>query len=581
MNIAQRPSASLSGFDESPGQVDQKAAAKALLRSIVALQSSRTIFVFLFLSIVLSFLASVLLAISPVLFSKAVDALSSESTVTSGALIFVLLSLIALGISKFLTEQRWLIYQPAENRILNSVRETYLQHLLNLPVSFHVNRSMGRLDSIVGQGLAGIQTLSGMVFTQLSPLIFEILITSAAVFTFVDADISAIILATIVFYVLTLVIGAEWASRRLKMALNVSIEAQGAAGDAILNAEGIKTLVIEDEIVRSYRERLHDVHLRFRKFYFSRGFLGITLSAVLLCGFAAALWLSATRAVLGELSVGALVLTNTYILQLFRTMEGFSFSYRDTRQSFESVKRFLEVFAEDRDADQRSLGPVDALSAIDIDKVSYKYPDGRWALRNASLRVEKGKITALLGKSGSGKSTLVRLVLKSLPLSEGNIRANGVDINELNGLELRRKIAVVPQDAVMFRESLGFNISLSSNPDQRKMEAAVRAAEIADLVLGLPDGYDTEIGERGFKLSGGERQRLAIARAIYRDADILIFDEATSALDERTKAEILNLIRSLSVSRGILLITHDQAVAAIADTIVALDREKDQNSLPT
>ncbi|WP_157952908.1 ATP-binding cassette domain-containing protein, partial [Agrobacterium pusense] len=120
-----------------------------------------------------------------------------------------------------------------------------------------------------------------------------------------------------------------------------------------------------------------------------------------------------------------------------------------------------------------------------------------------------------------------------------------------------------------------------SNPDQRKMEAAVRAAEIADLVLGLPDGYDTEIGERGFKLSGGERQRLAIARAIYRDADILIFDEATSALDERTKAEILNLIRSLSVSRGILLITHDQAVAAIADTIVALDREKDQNSLPT
>ena len=133
----------------------------------------------------------------------------------------------------------------------------------------------------------------------------------------------------------------------------------------------------------------------------------------------------------------------------------------------------------------------------------------------------------------------------------------------------------------MFRESLGFNISLSSNPDQRKMEAAVRAAEIADLVLGLPDGYDTEIGERGFKLSGGERQRLAIARAIYRDADILIFDEATSALDERTKAEILNLIRSLSVSRGILLITHDQAVAAIADTIVALDREKDQNSLPT
>ncbi|WP_194288241.1 ABC transporter ATP-binding protein [Agrobacterium tumefaciens] len=578
MNIAQRPSGSAAGSDLSSGHVDRKATARALMRSIVALQSSRTIFVLLFFSVVLSFIASVLQAVSPILFSKAVDTFSSEQMVSSGASTFVLLSILALGISKFMTEQRWLIYQPAENRILNSVRETYLEHVLNLPVAFHVNRSMGRLDSIVGQGLAGIQTLSGMLFTQLSPLLFEIFITTIAVFTFVDADISAIILATIVLYVLTLMIGAEWASKRLKMALNVSIDAQGAAGDAILNAEGIKTLVIEDEIIKSYRERLYDVQLRFRKFYFSRGFLGITLSAVLLFGFGVALWLSATRTISGELSVGALVLTNTYVLQLLRTMEGFSFSYRDTRQSFESVKRFLDVFAEEKDADQRSLRSVGALSEIDIKHVSYQYPEGRWALRDASLRVEKGKITALLGKSGSGKSTLVRLVLKSLPLSTGNILANGIDTTEINGFELRRKIAVVPQDAVMFRESLGFNISLTSNPDYGKMEAAVRAAEIADLVAGLPNGYNTEIGERGFKLSGGERQRLAIARAIYRDADILIFDEATSALDETTKTEILNLIRSLSFNRGILLITHDQMAAAIADTIVALDSTSYQTS---
>lgn len=573
MNIAQQPSGSPLNPDGPPAQVDRRSAAKALVRSIIALQQSRTIFVFLFLSVGLSFLASVLQAASPVLFSKAIDAFSTESGLSKGAMVFVVLSLIALGISKFLTEQRWLVYQPAENQILNSVRETYLAHVLNLPVGFHVNRSMGRLDSIVGQGLGGIQTLSGMLFTQLSPLLFEILITSVAVFAFVDADISALILATIGVYVLTLVLGAEWASRRLKVALSASIDAQGAAGDALLNAEGIKTLVIEDEIVKSYRERLNDVHSRFRKFYFSRGFLGVILSAVLLFGFALALWLSTTRVIANELSVGALVLTNTYILQLFRTMEGFSFSYRDTRQSFESVKRFLEVFAEEKDADQRSLKSVNSLSSIDIDAVSYKYPDGRWALRNASLRIEKGKITALLGKSGSGKSTLVRLILKALPLGEGSIRANGADIEEVNGLELRRKIAVVPQDTVMFRDSLDFNISLSSHPDREKMEAAIKAAEIEELVSKLPDGYRTEIGERGFKLSGGERQRLAIARAIYRDADILIFDEATSALDEITKAEILNLIKSLSSNRGILLITHDQAVAAIADTVVALDKE--------
>ncbi|TCU15963.1 ATP-binding cassette subfamily B protein [Rhizobium sullae] len=573
MNVAQRPSHRSQTAIESSEAVDRTSTAKILLRSIVALQSGRTIFVFLLLSVGLSFLASILQALSPILFSKAIDALSSKEFPGHQALSFVVFALLALALSKFLVEQRWLIYQPAENRILNSVREVYLRHILDLPVGFHVNRSMGRLDSIVGQGLGGIQTLSGMLFTQLSPLLFEVLITSIAFFTFVDADVSLIVLATIALYAVALVFGAELASRRLKIALNASIDAQGTAGDAILNAEGVKTLVIEEAVVKSYRDRLGEVHARFRTFYFSRGFLGIALSAVLLLGFASAVWLSAMRVVSNELSVGALVLTNTYILQLFRTLEGFSFSYRDTRQSFEAVKRFLDVFAEEKDPDQGSLQAVSGISRLDIEGAGYRYPDGRHALRSATLHVERGKITALLGRSGSGKSTLVRLVLKTLPLNEGRILLDGVDIGRLDGLKLRRKIAVVPQDAVMFRESLGFNISLSNEPNLAKLWAAVRAAEIEELVRGLADGFDTEIGERGLKLSGGERQRLAIARAIYRDADILIFDEATSALDEKTKGEILRLIRVLSSQRGVLFITHDQQVASIADEVVTLEHE--------
>lgn len=570
MTIAQRPSLSPTEQEKPQERVDRGRAAKALLRSIVELQRGRKIIGRLLLSVILSFIASVLMATSPILFSKAVDAFSLDRNMSMGALTLVTLSVVALGVSKFMTEQRWLVYQPAENQILNSVRETYLRHLLNLPVAYHLNRSMGRLDSIVGQGIGGIQTLSGMLFTQLSPLVFEIAITTVAVFTFVDSDISLIIATTIVFYIATLVVGAEWISRRLKTALNATIDAQGVAGDAILNAEGIKTLVIEGEIIRSYRQRLDDAHVRFKSFYFSRGALGLTLTATLIVGFAAALFLSATRTMSGELSVGALVLTNAYVLQLIRTMEGFSFSYRDTRQSFEAVKRFLDVFAEEKDEDQHSLASIDWLSEIDVRGVSYRYADGRWALRDASLLISKGKITALLGKSGSGKSTLVRLLLKSLPVNEGKIFANGVDIEQVNGVELRRKIAVVPQDSVMFRESLGFNISLTTSPDHQKLQDAASAAEISELIASLPDGFDTEIGERGLKLSGGERQRVAIARAIYRDANILVFDEATSALDEATKNEILNLIRSLSSERGILLITHDQTAAAIADTIVTL-----------
>lgn len=542
-----------------------------LVKAIARQKDFRAIATLLGASVILSFLASALLSISPILFARGIDKFEPGNASSSEAVTLIVSSLLVFGFSKFLIEQRWLVYQPAENKLLNSIREVYIRHVLSLPLEFHLNRSIGRLDSIVGQGMAGIQSISNMLFVQLSPLAFDVVLTTIVLLLFVNFEISITVLGSILVYLVVLVAGTEFVSRRLNVALGKTIDAQGAAGDAILNAEGIKALAVESKITNEYRNKLGVAHSAFVHFYTSRGLFGVLLVGALVTGFGFAIWLAVADTVAERISVGALVLTNTCVLQMFRTMENFSFSYRGTRQSIEAVKRYLEIFAEDAERPQDNLMPVGGINKIQLHNVGFKYPDGRWAAKNVTFEIERGKSTALVGKSGSGKSTIVRMIIKMLLPTCGQISINGVDLNELNGIDLRQRTSVVPQDAVMFKASLAFNIALTDEPNTELLDNAVKKAELSKLIQSLPEGFDTEIGERGFKLSGGERQRLAIARAIYRGSDIFIFDEATSALDQTTKTEILQLIKELVPNYCVLLITHDEAVAEIADSVVVID----------
>ncbi|WP_298822062.1 ABC transporter ATP-binding protein [uncultured Roseibium sp.] len=558
-------------LSDDPGRNEElnlQVAARSLLTTVAQKKDFRTIFLLLGTSVLLSFLASALLSAAPLLFSKGIDQFQSQDASPSLAVTLIVSSAIIFGLAKILIEQRWLVYQPAENKLLNSIRETYLGHVLSLPLEFHLNRSIGRLDSIVGQGMAGIQAITSMLFVQLSPLIFEVVLTTTVLLLFVNVEISLTVLGSIVVYLVVLILGTERVSRRLKDALGKTIEAHGAAGDAILNAEGIKALAVEGSITDAYRSKLNTAHAAFVGFYMSRGLFGLLLVAILIAGFSFAIWIAVSDTIAGELSVGALVLTNTGALQMFRSMENFSFSYRGTRQSIEAVKRYLEIFANAREPSQDDLklsGPIDG---IQVRNVGYRYPDGRWATKNVSFNLKRGTSTAIVGKSGSGKSTIVRMLMKMLVPTSGQILINDNDLVGINGVDLRRRTAVVPQDAVMFKANLVFNIALTESPDAKLLQRAVEMAELSPLIQSLPEGFETEIGERGFKLSGGERQRLAIARAIYRRSDLFIFDEATSALDKTTKNEILRLIRELIPNYCVLLITHDEMVAAIADEIV-------------
>ena len=510
-----------------------------------------------------------MLVVSPAFFSRAIDLFVVSSTLETAAW-YVVISVALYSIGKFLLEQRWLVYQPAENRFLNAIRSLYLEHIISLPVEYHSNRSIGKLDAIVGRGIGGLKSLSSLFVTQAAPLLFDLIATTLAILILVDIGTSLLVLGSIVFYFIVLVFGTRAVTKKFRNALQSSINAQGIIGDTVLNVEGVKTLAIEKLVRQKYEKNLEISHRAFGSFYYRRGLLGLALSFCLITGFSLAVAWTLIGVLQGTYTIGILVLVNAYVLQLYRSIENFGFSYRDARQAVSAVMRYMEIFAETREKNfsgERLEGPVKTVCFSDI---TFCYPSGKIVLEEFNMNLIKGRITALMGSSGSGKSTILRILLKHYSLVTGKIQINNIPIEEIDTTQLRQRIAVVPQDIFMFKDSLAFNIALSYKPDFARLNAAISYAQLNAVVQNLEFGLDTEIGERGLKLSGGERQRVAIARALYRDPDILIFDEGTSALDGNMRDYLLTTLKKIGNKYVTLLVTHDEEVAGVADEIVRI-----------
>lgn len=541
----------------------------AALRHIFLVRAPASTRVRFALTVGLTLALSVCATLSPIAFSNAIDSLNGEARYDASTMLVA--AVVLWGMAKLLVETRWLVYQPAENRLLVAVRAHYLDHILSLPAKFHADRAIGRLDTIVGQGLGGLRSLLNAAFTQLTPVVFEIVVVIAAFAAVISAELAVIVAGTIALYFICLTVGAEWVSARFRTALDSGISAQGVAGDAILNAEGIKAMSVAEEISLRYGKALGAMHRRYLSFYYARGAFGVVLGAILIAGFGAALVQTFIGVRTGIYTIGQLVLVNVLLLQLFRSIESFGFSYRDSRQAVSSVARFVELLSEEPETDRGQLGFPEVVEQIAFHDVAYTYPDGRRGLMPVSLSLNHGQITAVLGPSGSGKSTLVRLLLKLYPLKEGEITVNGQHLGDIVARHVRDRIALVPQEAIIFRDTLAFNIALSEEVDRPRLDAAIEAVRLGSLVARLPEGLGTEVGERGVKISGGERQRIGLARLFYKRPQVLLLDEVTSALDAVTRDDVLAAIRPLAKDCCTLLITHDPKVAEIADDVISLE----------
>ncbi|MFZ1425265.1 MAG: ABC transporter ATP-binding protein/permease, partial [Geminicoccaceae bacterium] len=513
-------------------------------------------------------------ALVPLLFARAVDGLAPGHAALAAPAAIVMAYVAVQWLAKMLNELRWALYGPIEQRTRRRLARQALEHLHALSLSFHLARRTGQISRVLENGLnGGRELLFDGVFLIL-PLAAEIVFVAIVMLARLDAVFTAILIVTILLYGTTLVAGSEWLRTHQRKAVVEASTAHGKAIDSLLNYETVKYFGNEQHVAERYDRSLAEVERLTVKALTFRSLTGVVFVSILACGTGLILLLAVRRVTAGSMSVGELVLVNSYLLQLARPMDRLGQLYRSIKQAFVDLEQLLELLAEEPEVqDAPGAVPLPAgPGAITFERVSFAYGPDRAILRDVAFELAPGRRLALVGPTGAGKSTIARLLFRFYDPTEGRVLIDGHDLRDVTQASLRAAIAVVPQDTVLFNDTIGYNLAFG-RPDASpaEIEAAARAAELHAFIASLPDGYETLVGERGLKLSGGEKQRVAIARAILKRPRILILDEASSALDSATEQAIQRRLRDLGHGTSTLVIAHRLATIVDADLILVLD----------
>ena len=514
-------------------------------------------------------------ALVPLLFARAIDALGPHAVPLAAPVALVAAYVLVLWLSKVLSELRWALYGPIEQRTRRRLARHALEHLHALSLGFHLARRTGQISRILDQGLNGARELLFDGVFLILPLAAEVLFVAVIMLARLDLVFAAILIGTVALYGAALVVGSEWLRAHQRKAVAEGAVTHGKAVDSLLNYETVKYFGNEDHIAERYDASLASVErLTVRALGF-RSLTGILFATILAIGSGTILLLALGRVTVGAMTLGELVLVNAYLLQLTRPMERLGQLYRSIKQAFVDLEQLIELLAEAPEVlDRPDAAALPAgRGAVVLEQVSFAYDPARPILRRIDLRLAPGQRVALVGPTGAGKSTIARLLFRFYDPTTGRILIDGHDLRELTQASLRQAIAVVPQDTVLFNDTIGYNLAFGRpEASAAEIEAAARAAQLHGFITGLPNGYDTLVGERGLKLSGGEKQRVALARAILKRPRILILDEATSALDSATEQAVQAALRALGRSVTTLVIAHRLATIVDADEIVVLDR---------
>jgi ABC-type transport system involved in Fe-S cluster assembly fused permease/ATPase subunit len=510
----------------------------------------------------------------PIIYKHAVDALSGPQD----ALVLPLGLLLAYGgarmVSAAFAELREIVFaRVAQNAIHVVALETF-RHLHRLSMRFHLERQTGGLSRAIERGTNGIDNLLHYLLFQIVPTVFEILLVAIVLWGLYDIRFAAITLATIAGYVVYTLLVTQWRIKYRRQMVEAEGEANTKAIDSLLNYETVKYFGNEDHEARRFDRALSAYEKAGIKSANSLSLLNAGQAAIIAVGVTLIMVLAGIGVTEGRMTVGDFVLVNAYLIQLYLPLNFLGMVYRELRQSLidmQAMFQLLEVNVEVPDAPGAMPLPV-AGGRVEFDGVTFGYDPRRPILKGLSLDVAAGKTVAIVGPSGAGKSTISRLLFRFYDVDEGAIRIDGKDIRDVTQSSLRAAIGIVPQDTVLFNDTIYYNIAYG-RPDApaSDVEHAARLARIHDFIMALPDGYQTRVGERGLKLSGGERQRVAIARTILKRPPILLFDEATSALDTRTEKSIQESLRTISQGVTTLVIAHRLSTVVDADEIVVLD----------
>ncbi len=472
------------------------------------------------------------------------------------------------------TELRQLVFARVMARVSRLITLKVFRHLHALSLRFHLARRTGGVARDVERGGSAISDLlDWTVYTILPTLIEIVLVTSVLVVRY-DWGFAGITLLTLGAYVAFTFAVTEWRTRFYRAAVEADTHANERAVDSLLNYETVKYFGNEEHEARRYDTnlvRLENAQVKSMK---SLAVLNTGQSAIIAIGVTAMMWRAAAGVVSGQMSIGDLVLVNAYLLQLAIPLNFLGMVYREVKQALTNMERLFGLLGERQDVQDRpdSAPLTTRRPHVRFEQVDFGYDVRRRILHDVDFEVAPGATVAVVGHSGSGKSTLSRLLYRFYDVDAGRITIDGRDIRDVTQASLRAAIAIVPQDTVLFNDTIYYNI-LYGRPGATRDEvlAAAKAAHIHDFIESLPDGYEAEVGERGLKLSGGEKQRVAIARALLKNPAVLIFDEATSALDSKSEKAIQAELDRIAEGRTTLVIAHRLSTVMNADQILVLD----------
>jgi ATP-binding cassette subfamily B protein len=513
----------------------------------------------------------------PLLLKRVIDEFSHPASSVIFPVFLILAYVLLRYLGDVLNEARDVVFSIVTQRTVASFTERTFAHLHALGARFHARRETGAVVRDVQKGADGIGFLLGTSLFTIVPVLIEIGTVVAVMVSSYSLEFMAIIAATFVLYSLWTLIFTRYRMRFQRAVNTLEAQSDSRLVDSLLNYETVKFFASESTETGRLSGVLEEwVHARVAN-QRALTLLHVGQSTLIALGIAAVMLRAAQHVVGGTMSVGDLVLVNAYIVQVCNPLNTLGFVFRETNDAVVNVERMFAILLSRgrvrEDIDDAQAEPlVVSKGEIEFDHVEFGYDPARQILRDVAFRAHPGKKLAVVGGSGSGKSTLVKLLFRLYEPTAGAIRIDGQDIAQVTQNSLRATIGIVPQDTVLFNDTIAYNIGYGRRDATRaEIVQAARAAQLDGFIERLPDHYETRVGERGVRLSGGERQRIAIARAILKNPRIIVFDEATSALDTRSERAIQNELDRLAEGRTSIVIAHRLSTVVDSDWILVME----------
>lgn len=516
----------------------------------------------------------------PVLLKALVDALDLKPGDARAVLVVPVGLLLAYGLlrlsTSIFTELRELVFAKASEGAARHIALQVFRHLHSLSLRFHLERQTGGMTRDIERGTRGVQSLISYSLYSILPTLVEVGLVLGILAVKFEAAFAWITGAALLLYIGFTVSVTEWRTKYRRQMNELDSSSHTKAIDSLLNYETVKYFNNEAFEARRYDDSLESLRRAKLKSQTTLSLLNSGQQLIIAVALIAMLWIATEGVVAGRLTLGDLVMINAFMIQLYIPLNFLGVIYREIKQALADLEKMFALLEREREV-QDTPGAqalsLDSPPTVRFEHVGFAYESNRHILHDLSFEIPAGHTVAVVGPSGAGKSTLARLLYRFYDVDAGRITVDGRDVREITQDSLRRAIGIVPQDTVLFNDTVAYNIAYGRpGASREEVEAAARAARIHDFIASTPAGYETAVGERGLKLSGGEKQRVAIARTLLKDPPIVIFDEATSALDSANERAIQSELKRAARGKTALVIAHRLSTVVDADLILVMDQ---------